>query len=316
MKELFRQLYLRSKGFTLVELLIVIAIVGVLGAVILPRVSVLAGSGQQEAAQAEAAAVQVALDTMIAKLSLTSVTPSGSAVNDMSVFPDAIHPLYPDYLRCAATRGTYSTDSTGKITQVSSGYSGAGDQGSPVSPPAVGGSTTDVYYSDTFTQVTGPLTTAPVLPINAGSYSWSDASIVSSLPSTWTNISGAEWISTTSLHSGVETSNEGDAWRLFKTTFVAPLKVTEAQVYLAADNAFEFYLNGTKIASSTAFPVSAPVYGTWPGGGSTLPFTTVWIYNITPVTGTNTLTFVLRNWNNNGSPNPSGLIYQVSVTSE
>jgi type IV pilus assembly protein PilA len=316
LKTIAKKLDLNREGFTLVELLIVIAIIGVLAAIIIPNVTGLSGSGQAEAAQAEAVTVQTAMDTMMTKLGLANVTSSTSSVSDMSHFPDTLHPLYPDYLRSANTTGSYSCDSSGKVIQVSTGYSGSAGAGSGTTPAPGGGSgtITDTYVSGADTMTSGPLTSAPSLPLNIASYTWTNAQIISSVPSQWTSISGANWISTTSSNSGQESSSESDAWRLFKTTFVAPAHVTSAKIYVAADNAFEFYLNGNLIASSSNFSPSAPVYEAASAGGSTLPFTTVWIYDITPVTGTNNLTFVVRNWNSNGGSNPTGLIYKVTIT--
>jgi prepilin-type N-terminal cleavage/methylation domain-containing protein len=115
----FIRSYGSSRGFTLVELLIVVAILGVLAAVVIPNVTGLVGSGQSEAASTELNNVQNAMDIMMIKAKLTSVTAVSVATSNMAAFPDGTNPLSPNYLRKATTHGTYTCNTTGLVSQAS-----------------------------------------------------------------------------------------------------------------------------------------------------------------------------------------------------
>ncbi|HSW57340.1 MAG TPA: hypothetical protein VLH15_02970 [Dehalococcoidales bacterium] len=176
---------------------------------------------------------------------------------------------------------------------------------------------TVTLVSDTGTQVAGPFAgmfdSYPELPAIS---TWESAQIISSQPSAWTTLSGANWISSTSGNSGVEVASEGEAWRIFKTTFNVPTgpTLTSAAIQIAGDNAYEFYLNDSLVDSTASFDPAAPVYGIASAGGTTAPFTSAKTYNLKPVEGENTLIIVLRNWNNDGNPNPTGLIFKINLS--
>lgn len=78
-------------GFTLVELLIVVAILGVLAAVVIPNVGRFIGRGETEAAATELADIQSAVTAMMVD-NLLNTLPNpvleGNATNNMGAFPD------------------------------------------------------------------------------------------------------------------------------------------------------------------------------------------------------------------------------------
>ncbi|MGD0780922.1 MAG: hypothetical protein ABR954_09155 [Dehalococcoidales bacterium] len=174
------------------------------------------------------------------------------------------------------------------------------------------------------TQTAGFTLTNPVAdPLNpslySGSGTWSAAPVVADQPSVWVQFSSAQWVSTTAADSGTEGGYTGDSWRLMRDQFTVPTgaNITSATLRIASDNAFELYFNGTFIDSTATWGPDTTVYGPSPEPvDNETPFRFSVIYTITPHVGTNTFVFVVRNWDNLGSWNPTGLLYATSITYE
>lgn len=125
MKRFLKRIHKGNKGFTLMEILIVVAILGILAAVIVPNLTGLIGHSETKAAAVELSSVQSAMDAMMAKEELTSFTSThvdvANATNDMTKFPNTTNPL-STYLRSDTSKGTYYTTTAGVVSQASTGY--------------------------------------------------------------------------------------------------------------------------------------------------------------------------------------------------
>lgn len=105
-----------QKGFTLVELLVVIGIIATLASIAVPSVARFVAPAQTAADDQEFGRVQAAMDMYISENNLPppAVVPNATASNDFAVSNPV---LFPGYMREANTRCTYTWDATGQISQ-------------------------------------------------------------------------------------------------------------------------------------------------------------------------------------------------------
>jgi len=121
-----------ESGFTLVELLVVLAILAILIAVVVPNLAGLTGGAKAKAAQAELDIVQTAMDAMIAANEAMTVEEPASAAKlgpsddvtiwvvstyDPSTGTETTESTTGELKLRSASHGVYTWDTEGRVTQ-------------------------------------------------------------------------------------------------------------------------------------------------------------------------------------------------------
>ena len=112
-----------DRGFTLVELLVVVTILGILAAIVTASLVGLTGTAKTNGCAEELRTVQTAMDAMLAKNNITSVTAQAAATNTFSALPAGAgtEPLSPNYLRQTTTKGSYTWTAAGLVSAAATG---------------------------------------------------------------------------------------------------------------------------------------------------------------------------------------------------
>jgi prepilin-type N-terminal cleavage/methylation domain-containing protein len=126
-----RKLHKGQGGFTLIEVLVVMTILGILAAIVSISLLGVTANARSKAKEAEKATVQAAFDAMLSdqQVPSTSIAAvcSGASTRDMTAFPGAAQYQGPDllvpvvlathYLRQTSTAYLYACNATGDVIQ-------------------------------------------------------------------------------------------------------------------------------------------------------------------------------------------------------
>ena len=107
-----------ERGFTLIEMLVVVGIIVTLAAVLVPSVVKFASEGEEAALSGEWGAVQAAIDVMMADQKLGAVNAGDPAAKITSTFDfgvGGVDQTLGDYLRDSASQYCYTWDGTGRV---------------------------------------------------------------------------------------------------------------------------------------------------------------------------------------------------------
>lgn len=112
-----------TRGFTLVELLVVVTILGILAAVVTTSLVGLTGTAKTNACAEELRTVQTAMDAMMAKNNIVAVAAQAGATDTFSALPTGTGTefLAPNYLRQSTTKGSYTWTATGLVSAAATG---------------------------------------------------------------------------------------------------------------------------------------------------------------------------------------------------